>query len=216
MAVSTAYEYRDRNDLGASGFVVYHFHAVIGKLFYPTMDRSEFDKLYFTRLEAECGKPEELSRRGERNRAAWRLLLAHLREYPGRFAVNYGKGFAKAVFVPSSEGAVSRILYDLDLEAWYEPVARPILFVLWLPVWILALLPPVRQSRSEVAFYCLVMLVTLYVLGLSSFAPGGGDRMRFPVFPFWLILAAASAHRLSLRFQRRNRQRQEKGSLTAD
>ena len=81
-AVSASFDYRDRNDLDSSGFPVGHTYYVIRHLFCSEMDDQAFAKVYWERLAAECGKPVESATRGERDRAAWKLLLAYMREQP--------------------------------------------------------------------------------------------------------------------------------------
>ena len=133
--------------------------------------------------------------RGE-SRSAWRAA-SFLRGYarPGTFVLAWSKNFVKYLFVPIVNPALLASV-ALGATATYYSAVRPILFILFLPLWLLVLVPPRGQSRGFKAYYLVFMLMLAYVLGLSALVGQAGERMRFPVLALMLPLAAVNLERL--------------------
>jgi hypothetical protein len=88
---------------------------------------------------------------------------------------------------------VTRFLEDWGVDLPSRRVAVRALYVLWLPVWLLSLTPPLGQPRKYLALYAAIMLASAYIIALSSLGAGGEERIRFPVLPFWFLVAAMNA-----------------------
>jgi len=212
VALSTAIEHRDRDATDSFGFLYLHFRVLVRTNFYPEIKEDhDYDALYRRECAAAAGKPLDQTTRAEKDQAAKRVFVAHVRSQPARFARNYGAAFLKYAFAPI-ETLVQQILYSRgQQDTYYFSHARPVLVLLWLPLWLLSLFPPVGSKHTNLGLYVLVMTVLLYVLGLSALGSGGGERIRFPVLPFLLILAAVNANDLfSILRQRRIRGQTER------
>jgi uncharacterized membrane protein len=65
-----------------------------------------------------------------------------------------------------------------------------VLFLLSLPLFVLAYIPPPPREKASFAFYLLVMSLVLYVVGISVVSPAQGERMRLPILAFIAGVAA--------------------------
>jgi hypothetical protein len=123
------------------------------------------------------------------------VFLEQLRDRPYPIVRQIVKTFLKYLFVPTETLAL-RLFSHRDQQDVYFRYIRPILAVVWLPIWVLAYWPPWRRRRQESVYYLFVMLLVFYVVGMSAFAPLQGERMRFPVLPFLMPVIACNLFRI--------------------
>ena len=142
-----------------------------------------------------AGRPYGELTRAEQERVARGILFEKASARPGALVLAWSKNFIKYLFVPIENPALLASVALGATETDYDAV-RPILFVLFLPLWLLVLVPPRGQSRGYMAYYMAVLLVLAYVLALSALAGESGERMRFPVLALMLPLAAVNFERL--------------------
>jgi hypothetical protein len=74
------------------------------------------------------------------------------------------------------------------------------MFALFLPLWMLFLLPPVTSGSKGIAYYLLVLLLLLYILGISLHTKDQGERIRFPMLAFMVPLILINADAFLRRF----------------
>ncbi len=91
-------------------------------------------------------------------------------------------------------------------DATYDVVVRPIVGLVCLPIWLLALLPA-RHSRPRWGFYLFMLLLWFYMTGITMVNPYQGERIRFPVLMFTLPVVLWHVQGLLARLRRGLRRR---------
>lgn len=155
---------------------------------------------------------EELSRRTgrhygslsphERESAARGFLRERLWAEPLRYGRFILAVALKYIFCPV-ESILQRILVLSSRGELYHSYLRPLLFLACLPVWALAIVPPKRGEQGRVAYYLLVMVFLVYVVGLTLITPGRGERVRLPLLVFLMPISVWNASRVRALFSRR-------------
>jgi hypothetical protein len=132
---------------------------------------------------------------GEQERHARQIFVEALAAHPRVITSRLLKNFTKYLFAPI-EGAIQKLTTLYAGEQTYLSGVRPILVVAGIPIWLLALAPPVRSPNNFRMYYLLMLTCVLYVVGISAITNFAGERIRFPVLPFMLPVMAWNIHRL--------------------
>jgi hypothetical protein len=123
------------------------------------------------------------------------MLFEELASHPGQMMLCVARNMVKYILVPV-ESVAARLTERSMSEQAYLTHVRPILGLLCLPIWILALSPPPGSPKTYRMYYFLVVMFLLYVVGVTAMAPLQGERIRFPVLVFMLPVVAWNVHRL--------------------
>jgi hypothetical protein len=194
---SVAYQYRSYSYLGPSPVLILPiqesiYHGVLGG------EASGTDYLsYKSQFEAEVGRRADRDfatlSPAERERYAKDIFRAEFAAHPMEIALNLLRNFVKYLFVPV-ESIVARVTSLFVGEHTYFTFVRPLLGVFCLPLWLSALAPPLGASRRHRMYYVLVLLLVVYVVGLSAVSTGSGERIRYPLLVFMLPLLVWNLH----------------------
>jgi hypothetical protein len=188
--INSVQTYRSRNVTGSDSFTVFAMGCVP---FYNHIDGEETNfyayRVKFQReITERAGRPYSELTRAEKEPLARQWMTEKIMAHPGGFVLGYTKSFLKYLFVPI-ERPVAAATATVISEDQYHAVLRPILFGLCLPVWILSIFPPLGHPRRYMFYYLFVVLLVLYVLGMSAFVGMAGERYRFPVLIAMLPVA---------------------------
>lgn len=184
-AISISYQYRFLGYAGPSDVVTKN---IVRTLHFINNDRPHVDyDGYSKKLAERAGSPSGKLSSTEQEIQATQLFLEELRSRPGLVVLQLLKTFAKYLFVPVETMILKFVGFYFD-QSFYSAYVRPILTLLWLPVWLFALIPPLKSTRNELAYYFLVMVFLFYLAGLTAINPLQGERVRFPILPFMIPL----------------------------
>jgi hypothetical protein len=168
-------------------FLVGHIRLILGKHFHQDLSEPQWRAEYQSRIAQVGGRPYDQLTRGQQERAAKELLKREVFNQPMRYAKGYAVGFLKYLFCPVEAIAQSASDYCgwPITDAW-----RGVLTLLWLPLWLVCLIPPrLPEHRS---LYYFAMLCLLAILGLSAMYAGAGERMRFPALILMMSVGAVN------------------------
>jgi hypothetical protein len=181
---------RGASDL-QNGYVTDFAAVVAHKRFHPAGEATE--AWFYREGAAIAGRPwEELTRR-ERDAYALRSLAQHVRRQPLRLAIGWTVTFVKYTFAPL-ESAVDRLLSILSFD--YPTWLRVSLTALFLPLWLMMLLPPLLDRRFLPYYYAVVALF-VYEVGVSALDSAQGERIRFPLLFVMLPLVIVNFRSLT-------------------
>jgi hypothetical protein len=154
---------------------------------------------YIREFEGEIGKragqPFTTLTRSALEKYAKEILFEVLVSHPWQIILYLVGNVVKYIFVPVESAAAKLTALHVSGED-YLTYVRPVLAVLCLPIWLFSLSPPLRYPKRYKMYYLLVLMLLLYVVGLSAMAPRQGERMRFPVLAFMLPVMVWNVHRL--------------------
>lgn len=183
---STAYQLRFNHYFGPSPIAAFNVRQTLNRLDSPeTIDR-RFEIGAFEL----AGKPFDALSPSDQERVAREIISEDLRRRPITIIATVAATFLKYLLGPV-ESLVSRFAQDSSLGAHYGAI-RALLTLLGAPVFLLAYVPPPSRKPRVRMYYFIIMSCVVYVLGLSSFAPSQGERMRLPLLPFVVTLAAVN------------------------
>jgi hypothetical protein len=183
--VSTWYQYYSFGYLGPSNVVTKN---IARTLHYATTDRDmtyEDYQAFKERLAREAGLESRPLSQSEEEEYGKQLMIDELKSRPVTFLLQLTATFVKYIFVPVESLWAKIISLFANYQA-YLTYARPLLFLACLPLWILSLAPPRPSLEKRSAYYLLVILFLLYVVGITVINPNQAERIRFPVLPFML------------------------------
>ena len=193
-SLSVAYQYRSYRYVGPSSVVTFNLEATLHHALAP---QQPFD-VYRRQLDATIARDADTDAPSPSvaEHFARARFAAALAEHPRAIVLATATTALKYLLAPveALPATLARIDRAPRTSDAYEHRLRPLLFLVWLPVWLLAYIPVVGGDRRARAFYLLVMLLVVYVIGLSSLAPLQGERMRYPLVPLLVVLAAARVH----------------------
>jgi hypothetical protein len=174
-----------------NGYLAKFADAVAVKKFRPAGETT--DAWFYQEGAAIAGRPwDDLTRR-ERDDYALRALAQHVRRQPVRFAIGSAVTFVKYTFVPL-ENAVGSVFSVLSLR--YPTWLRVLLAALFLPLWLLMLIPPLRDRRF-LPYYFAVVVLFVYEVGVSALDSAQGERIRFPLLFVMLPLVIVNLRSLA-------------------
>ncbi len=195
-SISVTYQYTADGYLGPSPILV---QAVQDSIYVALMEDQVTRNEYMTEFEAEvgrqAGRPFVTLSRGEQEKYSRQIFLAALISHPRQIILSLVKNLVKYIFVPV-ESVVQRLTARFLSEQTYMTYGRPILALLWLPMWLLSLIPPIGSPKRYRMYYLLVMMFLFYVLSVNIMAPRAGERYRFPVLAFMLPLVVLNVQDL--------------------
>jgi hypothetical protein len=185
--ISTAYQYSFQGYVGPSPVLAVNIGRTLGVI---------GDSGFSERVSQRAGQPYSAISASDEERYALELFREEFEARPSAVLVQLSTTVVKYLLAPVEVAVTKSIrLFTHSETASHE--TRVILGVLCLPVWLLALVPPVRPSTEMLAYYLLVAALVAVILGLSSIAPFQGERIRFPVLAFMLPVAAFNTAKLS-------------------
>lgn len=131
----------------------------------------------------------------EEEKYARELFWQELFASPQKIILPLLQTLVKYIFVPI-EYVVAKFTVFIRDDATYVGYVRPVLFAVFLPMWILFLIPPFRSASKVIAFYSLTMILLLYILGISLHTKDQGERIRFPMLAFMLPVILCNGYNL--------------------
>jgi len=141
------------------------------------------------RIAERAGKPYSAVSASEEEKYAVEFFREELEARPGIVVLQLSKTVVKYLLSPVDSAVVKLIrLFGPDFDAPHS--VRVTLGLVCLPIWLLSVSPPFGSSSRVWAYYLLVIVLVLYVLGLTSINPFLGERIRFPVLGFMLPIVA--------------------------
>ncbi|HKQ97260.1 MAG TPA: hypothetical protein VJV75_05230 [Candidatus Polarisedimenticolia bacterium] len=162
----------------------------------PAAARGEFE----AEIGRRAGRPFTDLTRGEQERQMTRIFKEQLAAHPAAILKSMARTSIQYVFAPVESVPMRRARQAGD-EAAYMTGLRPILTLVCLPFWLLAIVPPaIRPGRRP--FYLLAMLLLLYVVGITAITPMQGERIRLPVLILLLPIMAWNVQGLVPRLAR--------------
>jgi hypothetical protein len=196
VGLSLGRDYQTR-DARRAGFLVFNARAGTCEKFGLGGAARDPRKVFEDEVGTHAGRPYEELTQTERSKYALLTLLRHVQREPQRFMVGLLRTLAKYTFVPleTALAVLSGGLYSSEARSW----PRALLFVVFLPVWVLALVPPLR-NRTYMPYYYLSLLFVGWILVPSALVSGQGERLRFPLLIFTLPLAAVNLRSILTRF----------------
>lgn len=195
--LSVAYQYRTDGYLGPSSVLTFNIEKSLHHALGRGEPFAEWQRRFDARLAARAGVPRAALSRTAAERLARRELTDALRAHPLLVGGDLVLTTVKYLVTPIEALPELVVVRAAGARSLYERVLRPLLFVAWLPLWVLAYVPPRRADRRAWPYYLLAMALLLYVAGLSAIAPIQGERMRFAVLAFLLPLAVARVTRVA-------------------
>ncbi len=162
------------------------------------------------RIEELTGRPYDQLTRGERDTASRRAFVEYVSRHPVRFSRGVALNAVKYLLSPL-EGVVAKVaVADIDHdEAYARSPVRWIVFLLALPIWILALWPGMARRTENRDLYLVALVITSYFIGFASVFASAGERYRFPALPMLLVCFACNLDSMvgwaNSRFVRRQR-----------
>jgi hypothetical protein len=194
--VSTVHHYRTVGYPGPSYVVAWNLQKTLSfALADDEVSEEQYQEQFRELVAQRRGAPDRAISVYENEMLTREVFLEQLRDHPYPIMKQIVTTFVKYLFVPT-ETLPSRLFSRRDQQDVYFRYIRPVLAVVWLPIWVLAYWPPWRRWRQEFPYYLFVMLLVLYVVGISAFAPLQGERMRFPVLPFLVPVIARNLFRI--------------------
>jgi hypothetical protein len=153
-------------------------------------DPDEFLKAFESESSQRMGGvPYEFLSETQRESAARAIFLEQFKVHAPGIVILTGTTFVKYLLVPV-ESILARLTTLAASEATYERYIRPVVGLLCLPIWILCLIPPRGQLAQRRWYYCLVLLMWVYLAGITALNPAQGERIRFPILAFLVPIAA--------------------------
>jgi hypothetical protein len=192
-ATSTAFQYRAYRYLGPSSVVTFNLEATLHQALAPGEPSAVYRARFAADLARRAGAPVGTLSPTDEERWARARFADELGRHP-RALIGATAATALKYLVAPVEAVPAMVARLHGKSAGYARCVRPLLFVLWLPVWLLGCVPPVGGDHRAWAFYGLGMILVVYVIGLSAMAPLQGERMRYPVASLLIVLAGARAH----------------------
>lgn len=187
-ALSVAHQFSIDGYLGPSPVLTQNLQQTLGAALHdqgrPEAARVEFE----TEIGRRAGRPFADLTRGEQERQMTRIFREQLAAHPAAILKNMARTSIQYVFAPVESALMRRAVRDGG-ETDYMTKIRPILFVLCLPFWLLAIVPPANRPGRR-PFYLLAMLLLLYVVGITAITPMQGERIRLPVLILLLPIVA--------------------------
>jgi hypothetical protein len=189
--VNVAYQYRNYGYWGPSPVVSLGlrnalWHAVERRRF-PMLP--DYEAELAREIEHRSGRPmAELSPTDE-ERYVKQVFVEAFRAHPRELIGYFVSGALKYTFVPI-EAFVDQCVTAVRGYSFYSRYIRPALFLICLPLWLLALAPPLGASRELRYYWLLVMVTVAYTIGVSAMLSTQGERYRFPMLAFMLPVAA--------------------------
>jgi hypothetical protein len=193
--VSVIYQYSSYGYTGPSNIVTKN----IGRILHYALTGHEITKDGYERFNAKIAEYanipyNDLSER-DKEKYAIRIFLNELSSKPGVVIGCLFKTFFKYIFVPI-EAFVGKLAVLYESEQLYFTYVRPILALVCLPLWLLSLIPPVGLPKKK-AYYLLVIMFLVYVVGVTVINPLQGERIRFPMLAFMLSVMVWNVQRVS-------------------
>lgn len=199
IGASTAYQYASDGYLGPSSIVAQNLGRTV---VFATLDGSVTSDDYgrfVPQIEARAGAAYETLSRREVQHHSVRIFFETLWAQPKRMAVQMARTFVKYLFVPV-ESLLQRLTERTAGAARYEAVVRPVVALMCLPIWLLALWPPRSEPRDR-AYYAFMLIIWFYLAGIAVVNPYQGERIRFPVLMFALPVVLWNAQGVYRRFR---------------
>jgi len=182
-------------DARRTSFLVEHAGRIAYDKFRLGVREQDDQRVFRDEIGLYAGNVYDELTQTERNKYALLTLLRHVQREPQRFMVGWLRTLAKYTFVPleTALAVLTGGLYSSEARSW----PRALLFVVFLPVWVLAMIPPL-QDRTYLPHYLLSLLFMAWILGYSALCSGQGERMRFPLLFCMLPIAAVNLRSIAI------------------
>jgi hypothetical protein len=213
-ALSIGYQYRTDGYLGPSSALTFNIQKTLHDALAPDEPFKLYKRRFEERLARRAQVPPEALSRTQAEQQAKRELIAALKAHPVPIAWHLTRTAIKYLFVPI-EALPAHVMRYAGAGAAYERFVRPLLFLVCLPVWLLAYWPPPRSDRRARAYYALTMMSLAFVVIMSAMAPQQGERMRLPLVAFLVPLAVAQLERRRTRRAALTPERSEAAEYTS-
>jgi hypothetical protein len=202
--VSVAYQYAYNGYLGPSPILILQIRETI----YYGIEKGRgsdsefaaFVERFERRIERRAGRPYAGLSLSEQEGHARAIFREEAAAHPGAVVAAVLRNFVKYLFVPVESIVMRFALSYLSRDA-YAAYVRPLLALGFLPIWLLALAPPVRSSDSRKMYYALMWVCVLCLVGFGAITTGSGERIRFPVLAFMLPVMVWNAQSLQTRLR---------------
>jgi hypothetical protein len=190
--VSVAYQYSFYRYLGPSPTMLMPIQEILYYGVYhrsgPPSDYAAFESEFRGEIARRAGRAFEMLSPAERDMLARELFRERATGHTIDVVANCARNFVKYMFAPVETVAL-RLIAAMDGAEMYRRVVRPLLTLLCLPIWVGALIPPIGSPSRCKAYYLLVVVCLLYIVGLSAIGTGSGERIRFPMLAFMMPIA---------------------------
>jgi len=153
------------------------------------IDRIEHLKSFESEVSRRAGQSYDSLSKTDQQKIANEIFAEQLKLHPREILLLATKTFVKYLFCPV-ESLLPRIVAWMADASAYQRYVRPLLALIFLPIWILCLVPPVQGLPHRRSYYALVVLFWFYLAGITALNPRQGERIRFPVMAFLLPIAA--------------------------
>jgi hypothetical protein len=193
--ISVAYQYGFQGYAGPSPVLAKNIartlHTVAKE---KGLSKEDYDA-FNDRIARRAGKPYATISPSEEEKFAVELFREELRSRPGALLIKLFETSIKYVFAPIESLIIRLIAFITDDNRLFT-YARIFLTALCLPVWLLAVMPPLGSGNRRRVYYSLVMLFLIYLVGITAINPFQGERIRFPVLAFMLPVVGWNAHEI--------------------
>jgi hypothetical protein len=153
------------------------------------IDRNEHLERFESEISRRAGQSYDSLSKTDQQKIANEIFAEQLKLHPREILLLATKTFVKYLFGPV-ESLLPRIVAWMADESAYQRYVRPLLALIFLPIWILCLVPPVQRLPHRRSYYALVVLFWFYLAGITALNPRQGERIRFPMMAFLLPIAA--------------------------
>jgi hypothetical protein len=160
----------------------------IGRILHHAYRGKEIRKEDYERFQREiaeyAGKPHVSISRREEERYAIKLFFEKLQSHPIPLLLALLTTFVKYLFAPIEQCVIILMMFYASASL-YLTYVRPLLTMACLPIWFLAMSPPMGSSKKK-AYYLFMMILLLYMVGITAANPSQGERIRFPILALML------------------------------
>ena len=197
--ISVIYQYTYNGYLGPSPILINSYRETVyygiekGKG--SDSEYAAFTKRFERRIEQRAGRPYATLSPSDKEDYAKAIFREEAADHPGAVVAHVARNFVKYMFVPV-ESMVMRLTFFYVSEHAFLTYVRPILGLVFLPMWLLSLAPPIHGSQSHKAYYALMLLCVMCLVGLGAITFGSGERIRFSILVFMLPVMIWNAQSL--------------------
>jgi hypothetical protein len=188
--VNIWHQYRCNAYFGPSPIVAQNLERV---LYMATGEGKTDQQKFFADLEAElgrrAGRPYGLLSETEQERLAKEVFFEQFQTHAPQIILLTVRTFVNYFFVPV-ESIFARVTALTTSQVTYERYVRPFVGVICLPIWVLCLIHPRGQFAQRRWYYGLILLMWIYLAGITALNPRQGERIRFPILAFLMPIAA--------------------------
>ncbi len=200
--INVAYQYRNYGYWGPSPVVSMGLRATLMQALGPGDERTKeaWKSSLDSEVERRAGRSIDAISVSEEEQITKAIFREHVQLHPWAIVRGLLISAVKYTFAPI-EAFVLHWIHTATPNSAHAGLVRAILIALWIPLWVLALFPPLGASRGFLFYWLTVIVLLAYMVGLSAMHPWQGERFRFPLLAFMLPIVAQNLIDLHRRFR---------------